>query len=86
MQYEMWFQPLRVWINEEKQSRGTLSLYAVDFAEAGFIMIETNRVRNWEEVHNWLESRTTQHYTWTGSKFWFSNEDLANAFDLRFGN
>lgn len=39
----------------------------------------------WNEVHRWCEIHIgEQHYSWTGSRFWFDNVEAAALFALRW--
>lgn len=40
---------------------------------------------SWKEVHQWCkELYGEEHYTWTGSRFWFENDCDAMWFALRW--
>lgn len=39
----------------------------------------------WQEVHAWCQEQFgKEHYTWTGSRFWFDQEKDAVLFALRW--
>lgn len=41
--------------------------------------------REWQEVHQWCCCQFgEQNYVWTGSRFWFSNDQDAALFALRW--
>jgi hypothetical protein len=41
--------------------------------------------KNWADVHRWCEEHIgKEHYTWTGSRFWFDNIDNATLFALKW--
>jgi hypothetical protein len=86
MQYELWFVPLRVWVEREKIQSGVDAIFAKQLEAAGFIEVN-QQSGTWDRVHKWLKSQDPErfHYTWTGSRFWFSNEELAHDFELRYG-
>lgn len=55
--------------------------------QAGFTRVYLNNVYVWKELHDWCEKVIgTEHYTWFGNIFWFSDEQDALLFDLRWNN
>ena len=41
--------------------------------------------KNWKEVHRWCKEQYGEdHYTWTGSRFWFETEQDATWFAMRW--
>lgn len=40
---------------------------------------------SWREIHEWCRAQFgNEHYTWTGSTFWFETEQDAVLFNLRW--
>jgi hypothetical protein len=41
--------------------------------------------KKWPEVHRWCREHIGEdHYAWTGSRFWFDNDEAAFKFILRW--
>lgn len=56
-------------------------------AEKGYYSIQaggTKAIANWRECHAWCKEQFGEHYTWTGSKFWFETEEDAMLFVLKW--
>lgn len=55
------------------------------FKEAGYYGIEMSSAREWNKVHQWLQTHYYNRYTWTGGTFWFDDARIATEFALRWG-
>lgn len=58
------------------------------FEQAGFYSAALGDLGNsdWQEIHQWCRQQFNRdHYTWTGSTFWFETEQAAVLFTLRWG-
>ena len=56
-------------------------------AQAGFIRVYLNNMNIWKELHDWCKQTIgSDYYTWFGNTFWFSNEQDALLFDLRWNH
>lgn len=54
---------------------------------AGFIKVKYNNVHVWSDMHDWCKEYIgVENYTWFGSTFWFSDEQDALLFDLRWNH
>ena len=57
-------------------------------AEKGYCPVQAggfSAVGNWRECHAWCKEQFgREHYTWTGSKFWFETEQDAMLFLLKW--
>ncbi len=56
------------------------------FKEAGYHPARiTDCLTCWDEIHNWCEDQYgNEHYTWTGTTFWFETEQDCILFLLRW--
>lgn len=55
------------------------------FQDAGYFSVEFNALKNWQEVHEWCRRWIgEEHYSWTGSVFWFESEKAASWFALKW--
>lgn len=57
------------------------------FDQGGYhsVVLGFQRHREWTTVHAWCRDHIGEdHYTWTGSRFWFENEQDAVMFLLRW--
>lgn len=53
--------------------------------QAGFYSATVGN-HNWPGVHEWCKQQFGKdHYTWTGSRFWFETKEAAVLFTLRWG-
>lgn len=55
--------------------------------QAGFTRVYLNNMYVWKELHDWCQKVIgVEHYTWFGNIFWFSDEQDALLFDLKWNN
>ena len=55
------------------------------FTNAGYFDAKADIRSKWGEIHGWcIETVGRDHYTWTGSIFWFESEKMRNWFVLRW--
>jgi len=55
------------------------------FKKAGYIPHHINTIKSWREMHTWcIDKFGEEHYSWTGSVFWFENKEDATLFVLRW--
>lgn len=57
------------------------------FEQAGLYSAAIGDLDNsdWQDLHQWCRQQFNRdHYTWTGSTFWFENEKDAVLFTLRW--
>lgn len=55
--------------------------------QAGFIRVHLNNKYVWKELHDWCKQTIgSDNYTWFGTNFWFSDEQDALLFDLRWNH
>lgn len=56
-----------------------------ELANAGYITVKLTRSADWPEVHRWcIDNFGEDHYTWSGTDFWFESEEDAIMFSLRW--
>lgn len=69
-------------------AQGSPGLWASRFREAGYYSVPAGLKgvqQEWQSIHNWCEKQFgSNHYTWTGSTFWFETEEHAVLFALRW--
>ena len=54
--------------------------------ENNFYSCQLKKLDNWPQVHKWCEWQFgSDHYIWTGSTFWFENEQAQLLFMLTWG-
>lgn len=61
--------------------------HAEQLEQKGFysVTLGLNGLRQWQYVHQWCQEQFgEEHYTWTGSIFWFEDEKHAMLFALRW--
>jgi hypothetical protein len=58
------------------------------FREAGYYSVPAGLKgvqQEWQNMHSWCKEQFgSNHYTWTGSTFWFETEEHAVLFALRW--
>jgi hypothetical protein len=57
------------------------------YLEKGYpnVLLGSEGHTQWQEVHAWCKEHIgTEHYIWTGSRFWFDNVDNAALFALKW--
>jgi hypothetical protein len=58
------------------------------FRAAGYYSVEVNLQHPfnlWQDIHEWcVDQFGENHYTWTGSTFWFETDQAAVLFALRW--
>jgi hypothetical protein len=62
-------------------------LWSEMFKRFGYvpIILGSNYHSGWNSIHEWcIEEIGVDHYTWTGSTFWFEYEKDATLFALRW--
>lgn len=73
---------------EDRGQDSTRPLWNIRLQDAGYYGIEASREsirRYWQEMHQWCERQFGRnHYTWTGSTFWFETESAAVLFTLQW--
>lgn len=53
--------------------------------EAGFHYIDLGFPINWSAIHDWCTMNVGwKHYIWTGTRFWFENEESVILFAIRW--
>jgi hypothetical protein len=61
-----------------------------EYQAAGYYPVKCplqGRAGEWQDIHRWCcEHMGKDHYSWTGSTFWFENERDAILFTLRWGS
>lgn len=56
-----------------------------EYQTSGYYPIQVNILWYWGEIHEWCcQHIGRDHYSWTGSTFWFENERDAVLFALRW--
>lgn len=78
---------LRERVEAEKAKWNNSVLWAEVFGRIGYtsITLERNSHSNWGSIHQWCKEEIgTDHYTWTGSIFWFEYEKDATMFALKW--
>lgn len=78
---------LRERVDAEKAKWNNSVLWAEVFGRIGYtsIILEKNYHSRWSEIHQWCKEEIgTDHYTWTGSTFWFEYKKDAILFALRW--
>lgn len=56
------------------------------FITAGYHKVVLTDITVWQEVHEWCKEEIGgNHYSWSGSNFWFENTEDAFRFTLRWG-
>ena len=69
-------------------SRSTAARVREEFRTAGYLPIQARILGQdgeWQKIHRWCrENIGEQHYSWTGSTFWFETERAAMLFALRW--
>lgn len=59
-----------------------------EYSQAGYYPVKLGMlgvVGEWQECHRWCREHVgEQHYSWTGSTFWFETEQAAALFALRW--
>ena len=56
-----------------------------EYQAAGYYPIEVSFLWQWGEIHEWCHDHIGRdHYSWTGSTFWFETEKAAMWFALRW--
>jgi len=64
---------------------GKTILWSEELAAAGYITVKLTRSADWPEVHRWcIDNIGEDHYTWSGTDFWFESEEDAVMFSLRW--
>ena len=62
--------------------------WARRLAEAGYYRVEVGRhsiEHEWPNIHRWCEDQFGKnHYTWTGTTWWFESDRDAMVFALRW--
>lgn len=55
------------------------------FLESGYYPAHAVNTKEWSEMHRWCcDQFGVEHYSWTGSTFWFENEKDVLLFALRW--
>jgi len=55
------------------------------FRAGGYYSAEADLNHPWQDIHEWCRAQFGEdHYTWTGSTFWFETEQAAVLFSLRW--
>ena len=55
------------------------------FSAAGYYSAEVDLNHPWQDIHAWcVDQFGEDHYTWTGSTFWFETDQAAVLFALRW--
>lgn len=77
-------------VEKSRPERGQFPLVtdAEIFEQAGFysVSLGNNWGAEWPDIHKWCQEKFgREHYTWTGSTFWFENEKDAILFALKWG-
>jgi hypothetical protein len=66
----------------------TSTRWRAAYSQAGYYPVKLGMLGvegEWQECHQWCcEHVGEQHYTWTGSTFWFETEQAAALFALRW--
>lgn len=74
--------------NGNRNVDGNVPQWHIRFREAGYHRAVPGRDgvgEHWQEMHQWCEQQYGQdHYSWTGSTFWFETEQAAALFILRW--
>lgn len=75
-------------VEKSRWERGEFSLSDHEvFRQAGLYSVNVglSGLDDWQGLHQWCQQQFgTDHYTWTGSVFWFENEQDAVLFTLRW--
>lgn len=54
-----------------------------ELERAGYYYVVLQKHDTWQEIHQWCTTHIgKEHYTWTGSKFWFDDSQNAMLFTL----
>lgn len=73
--------------NEKLKSRPVDPYNPIDWnfelKQAGFLSVEISNLQQWNKIHAWCCDHIGEdHYVWTGSTFWFENEQDVLLFSL----
>jgi len=73
---------------EQNLSNDSKTKWNDRFRDAGYYSVQPSiqsiSIR-WPEMHKWCEQQFTRdHYAWTGSTFWFENQQDAALFALKW--
>lgn len=56
-----------------------------ELERAGYHYVYLHQPGSWNDVHSWCQEQFgEEHYSWTGSKFWFDDPKNATLFSLRW--
>ena len=84
---------IRDWIDNHKKlaNMAYIDGHPLEIQEqlaiSGFIKVYLNNIHVWKEVHDWCKNVISEdNYTWFGTSFWFSCEQDALLFDLRWNH
>lgn len=60
--------------------------HSEDFKEEGWIGVQTGKrpAMEWTDCHKWCSEQFQDNYHWTGSTFWFTTEQDAMLFALKW--
>lgn len=76
--------PVRYYIDQNIQHPGDVKTHYDVLKAAGYIPVRMNRYVG-GELHDWAEQHLgRENYNWTGSIFWFNNQQDATLFALRW--
>lgn len=57
----------------------------IRFRNAGYYSVEATNLSQWTQVHAWCEEQFgKEHYSWSGTTFWFERSDHAMWFALKW--
>jgi hypothetical protein len=55
------------------------------YKQAGYISYQLKTLKTWTSMHEWCQTNIGQeHYSWTGTIFWFERQEDAVVFALRW--
>lgn len=72
---------------KEKQNAPTDFDWRCAYDSQGYfsVLLGYEGYNNWADVHRWCEEHIgKEHYSWTGSRFWFDSIDNAALFSLKW--
>jgi len=84
------FSSLREFTGQAAQNINmTERLFIIDWngllEKQGYASANLSGDHHWPEVHDWCRKQFgADHYTWTGSRFWFETQEAALLFVLKW--
>lgn len=75
-------------LERDRVANSSTSRWSCEFRQAGYFPAELTMrgcITNWQAAHNWCKTEIGEdHYSWTGSVFWFEREEHAVMFILKW--